>query len=87
MKISAKLLVLILFTNFIRDGTSTAHFKCLSGYKVTKDNEKLVKEFSEIMCDSPTHDACYSAKGSFTIDGNTCELLIFFYKKNNFRSI
>ena len=85
MKIRVKLLVFILLTNSIRDGT--AEFKCLSGYKATKDNEKLVKEFSEIMCDSPTHDACYSAKGSFTIDGNTCELLIFFYKKNNFRSI
>ena len=81
MKIRAKLLVFILLTNSIRNGT--AEFKCLSGYKATKDNEELVKKFSENTCEM--EDACFSAKGSFVMDGNTCELLIFI--KKNFRSI
>ena len=67
----------ILLTNTIRDGT--AEFKCLRGYKATEDNEELVKEFSETTCKN--EDACFSAKGSFVINGNTCELLNFIYKK------
>ena len=64
----AKFLVFILLTNSIRDGT--AEFKCLSGYKATKDNEELVKEFSETTCEN--EKTCFSAKGSFVIDGSTC---------------
>merc|ERR1719334_1577010 len=70
MKLRAKLLVLILLTNSIRD--STAEFKCLQGYKVMKDNEKLDQEFSEVLCESG--DACVSAKGSFLHEGNTYEV-------------
>ena len=79
MRIRAKLLVFILLNISIRDGI--AEFKCLSGYKATKDNEELVKEFSETTCKN--EDACFSAKGSFVIIGNTCELLNFIYNKKN----
>ena len=72
MKIRAKLLVFILLTNSIRHGTCNGVFKCLRGYKATKDNEELAQDFSEIECNS--EDACFSAKGSFVIDGSTCEL-------------
>ena len=68
MKFRAKLLVLILLTNLIRDGY--AEFKCLTGYKLTKNDEKLVQEFTEAKCQD--EDACVSAKGSFLHEGNTC---------------
>ena len=70
MKIRGKLFVFILLTNSIIGGTSTG-FKCLSGYKATKDNEKLAKDFSESDCQGG-EDACFSAKGSFVFDGITC---------------
>ena len=69
MKIRGKLFVFILLTNSIIGGNSTG-FKCLSGYKVTKDNKELATDFSETDCYS--EDACFSAKGSFVLDGITC---------------
>ena len=82
MKIKTKLLVYILLTNFIRDGISTADFKCDTGYKLTKGSEEFVKDFSENTCTGKQYTvACFSAKGSFVIDGSTCELLNFFFNK------
>jgi len=74
MKIKTKLFVFILLTNSMRHGTSTAHFKCLSGYKATLDNEVMSGEFSEVTCHDDD-DACFSARGSFVLDGSTWEVI------------
>jgi len=68
MKVKARFLILILFTNSISDGT--ASFKCMSGYKMTQDNEEKVEEFSEKDCNPDVgYDRCYSAKGSLVVKG------------------
>ena len=80
MKVKARFLIFILFTNSIRDGT--ASFKCMSGYKMTQDNEEKVEEFSEVDCDAGKEDRCYSAKGSLMVEGVECEFFktIFYLK-------
>ena len=81
MKVKARFLILILFTNSISDGT--ASFKCMSGYKMTQDNEEKVEEFSEKDCNPDVgYDRCYSAKGSLVVEGVKCEFFktIFYIK-------
>lgn len=70
MKIKAKLFIFILLTKSIRDGA--ASFKCDTGYKMTKGGMEMSSDFYEAECEG-VKNRCYSAKGSFVMDGVTCE--------------
>ena len=72
MKVKARFLIFVLLTNSIRNGTG---FKCLSGYKMTQENEEKLEEFYEQDCITEDgEDRCYSAKGSLIVQKIACEL-------------